>query len=67
MIEKIIIAAIPLSDCPVKRMHEEHRREKLKQNIQILLDEQKRAILADVQQFLSKPCESCIAKNEQSY
>lgn len=47
-ISEIVIRAIPLSDCPVKRMHEEYRREQLVINIQKLLDEQKR-ILDDVQ------------------
>ena len=49
-IEEIVIRAIPLSDCPVKRMHEQYRRENLTKNIQHLLDDQTR-ILEDVQPF----------------
>ena len=49
-IEEIVIRAIPLSDCPVKRMHEQYRRENLTKNIQHLLNEQTR-ILENVQPF----------------
>ena len=36
---KIVNSAIPLSECAVKRMHEEWRRERLLKDIQKLLEQ----------------------------
>lgn len=62
-ITEIVTRAIPLSDCPVKRMHEQYRREQLVINIQKLLDEQER-ILANVQPL---PKQSGKGDNAETY